>query len=234
VVKRSFSTTGARWAVIAERDESEVLTEYYREYEGDLFEKLLAELGRTPLNGIEGAFADPPGATPGAAQVDLQEFRRADHGRTFFTTGVATRTGLSAYVPGRFGYLLHATPTDQIYGHRWPTTRWLGWQFTDLVDDVVQRLHRFDVLPFDQGSVRFGIYATTPGGMRLAISKLLDRGVELRQIVALFQPGYYSVSVELDYMGDEVRTTWFDAEGRPLVVSVGPHPTLETVLLKLS
>ena len=48
-------------------------------------------------------------------KVDFKEFQKSKNSQLLYTEGVATCTAMTISYPGKFGYLLHITPTDGSY-----------------------------------------------------------------------------------------------------------------------
>ncbi len=78
-----------------------------------------------------------------------------------YTEGVATCTAMTISYPGKFGYLLHITPTDGSYKNIGFLTRlFLRDNYTDFVDSVLKSINRYDILQCEKSLLQFGVVAT--------------------------------------------------------------------------
>ena len=226
----SFHYGGTNWVIIAEQDEGEVLTRFYRQWEPALLERALAPLAALPLDGD----APTPEADAQADLVNLQEYGRATPGNRLTTVGVSTCTAFSARMPGQTAYLAHLTPTDSAYDIGWPESDALGLAYTDLVEDVTGRMFWFDVFPSQRTQLEYGIYATTPRALATLIRKLLERQVLLHQIRVVYKPEFDTISVALGTEAGDTRVTLRDyAQGREVHGGVRHIPTLDIVIARL-
>ncbi|MDH4248594.1 MAG: cache domain-containing protein [Deltaproteobacteria bacterium] len=229
---QTFQFQGADWAILAEKDESEVLTDYYRENEARLFPALAARLLTWPL--AESPPPPPPGGSGRDFKVDLKEFRKAEGRDAAFTLGVASCTVFLAQDPGHFVYLAHLTPTDAAYDLGWPERLLLGRRHSNLVREVLNRVFWFEVVPAQRERLRFALAATHSEALRGALHTLMSEGVELRQITALIRPEFEVLSVRATSQPEGVLVRG-DAAGQdvPRFMTVDTTPDLETVLKRV-
>lgn len=213
-----FELLGATWVIVAEIDEAEAITEYYKQHR-DVY---LPRLTDTPVNA-------PPKPIEAADQaemfkrVDTNEFARAEAGAVLRTSGVSTCTAITAVLPGRFGYLAHIGPSDRIYGKP-------DFGHNDCLGEMLHRLQYYDVYPHELPKVEFTIVAVHRESYVAAIDRLLGLGVELSQIRFAYQPrAQYAnlvlapddstVLIEWVLLGDQVlRTTVASVENLGSVV----------------
>ena len=202
-----FELLGATWVIVAEIDEAEAITEYYKQHR-DVY---LPRLTDTPVNA-------PPKPIEAADQaemfkrVDTNEFARAEAGAVLRTSGVSTCTAITAVLPGRFGYLAHIGPSDRIYGKP-------DFGHNDCLGEMLHRLQYYDVYPHELPEVEFTIVAVHRESYVAAIDRLLGLGVELSQIRFAYQPraqyanlvlapAEASVLIEWVSPSDRVTLTW--------------------------
>ncbi len=114
----------------------------------------------------------------------------------------------------RFGYLVHLTPTDEVYKDIGFFTKiYLRDRYTDFVDTVMNYVSRYDIIQYEKSLLQFGIFATHDLSFKNTISKLLDCGIELSQIKILFkentEPRWAATSMRAFLCG------WSPADNRP-------------------
>lgn len=226
---QSFQFGNTRWVIIAEKDESEVLTDFYEEFADELHAPMFKALSAITL--LMKPPKEPLPTTKEKTFVDLQEIARTSNGNLLYTLGVSTCTAVSASLPGRVNYLAHLTPTDAAYGLSWPASQMLGQAHTDLLGEMLGRLYWFDVYPSQRDLLRFGVYATQDEGLAAILRELVERGVTLAQIKVVYQPSFDSVSVSMAPPGGETRLRLQHYESnRVLLTDMEGMPSLETVL----
>jgi hypothetical protein len=205
-----FDYEGAVWTIIAAIDEDEVITEVYRSREKELFDKVCEYLENYPYpNDRQKVFVPGWKQKNSCIKVDFKEFQKTKNGELLYTEGVATCTALTISYPGKFGYLIHITPTDEVYRNIGLFTKiFLRDRCTDFVGTVMNRINRYDIIQCEKPLLRYGIFATHNSGFKNIIHKLIDNGVELSQIKVLFKKNPKIVDIIFDYREDEVWSLW--------------------------
>jgi hypothetical protein len=175
-----FPILGCEWLLIAKIDEDEVLTRHYLANRAALEDRLIA------------AVSAPPAETAGPADwpahpriVDIDEFRKAEGAETLATFGVTTCTAILVELPGRFGYLGHASTYDRIYGSG----------DMDLLGHMLNRIHTFEIYPYEARALRACVIAPHRNSIRHALGRLLGDGFLLSQIRFLHDSSARSASV---------------------------------------
>ena len=111
--------------------------------------------------------------------------------------------------PGKFGYLLHITPTDGSYKRIGYLTRlFLRDNYTDFVNRVMKSINRYDILQSEKSLLRFGVVATHDESFKNIVHKLIANEVELSQIKVLFKKNSQKVDIVFDYQNDNMWTQW--------------------------
>ena len=205
-----FDYEGTTWIIIAEIDEDEVITEVYRGREKDLFSKACEYLeSYTYSNDKQKLFVPGWKQKEDCIKVDFREFQKSKNGDVLYTEGVATCTALTISYPGKFGYLVHITPTDSAYRNIGFLTRMLlRDDFTDFVGTVMKGINRNDIIQYEKNLLRFGVIATHNSSFENIVHKLIENGVELSQIKVLFKNKFQKVDIVFDYKSDEVWSLW--------------------------
>lgn len=205
-----FNYEGTEWIIIAEIDEDEVITEIYRGREKELFDKVSDYLASYSYQkDMQKVFLQDWKHNSNCIKVDFKEFQKSKNSQLLYTEGVATCTAMTISYPGKFGYLLHITPTDGSYKSIGFLTRmFLRDNYTDFVDRVMKSINRYDILQCEKSFLQFGLVATHDDSFKNIIHKLIDNEVELSQIKVLFKKNSYKVDVVFDYKNDQVWTLW--------------------------
>ncbi len=196
-----FEVYGTKWAIIAEIDEQEAITEHYKQKTGFYHREIVRYLSR-----VEIKTHAPDSLERRAKRVDMNEFAKALPGTTLETSGVATCTAIVVVLPNRFGYLAHIGPSDRIYGK--PD---LG--YNDCLGELLYRLRQHDLHPRDLPDLEFTIVAAHDGGFSAAIDRLLDIGIELAQIRFAYNAKADYANVILDTSHASVQIEWIDRAG---------------------
>ena len=205
-----FNYEGTEWIIIAEIDEDEVITEIYRGREKEFYNKVTDYLaGYSYQKDKKKSFVKDWKLDNSCIKVDFKEFQKSKNRQLLYTEGVATCTAMTISYPGKFGYLLHITPTDGSYKNIGFLTRlFLRDNYTDFVDSVLKSINRYDILQCEKSLLQFGVVATHDASFKNIIHKLIDNDVELSQIKILFKRDRHKVDVVLDYENDKVWTLW--------------------------
>ncbi len=205
-----FNYEGTEWIIIAEIDEDEVITEIYRGREKELFTKVTDYLADYSYqNGKRKLFGQDGAVNKNGIKVDFKEFQKSKNSQLLYTEGVATCTAMTISYPGKFGYLLHITPTDGSYKNIGFMTRLLlRDNYTDFVESVMKSINRYDILPCEKSLLQIGVVATHDASFKNIIHKLIANEVELSQIKVLLKKNSQKVDVVFDYENDKVWTQW--------------------------
>jgi len=229
-----FQYEGATWAILAEKDESEVLTDFYREHEAALFPKLSAGLLAWPLSEIQEPAADFRTNGARESKVELKEWKKATGADALFTLGVSTCAAFLTLDPGKFVVLAHLTPTDAAYGAGWAEQMWLGRAHSRLVETVVERVFWRELPPAGRNRLQYALAATHANALRGTLNTLISQGVELRQIKALLQAEYETLSVWATSNPAQVRVKGsLRGQDAPRILNLADAPDLETALKRV-
>ncbi|MDH5298099.1 MAG: cache domain-containing protein [Desulfobulbaceae bacterium] len=223
-----FQLFGASWIIIAEIDEDEVLTEHYKNHR-QYFRKVLVR----DLATVAPRPAPPPsGEQPVTKRVEMNEFARGEAGRLLFTEGVATCTAAVISYPGRFSYLAHISPTDEIYLDNPATRIFLGNRYHNFLGELLDRIEYFEVTPFERRSLRVALIAPHTDSFAKAVDALLARDIELGNITFLYHPKALSADVVVDATGETLLINWHE-EGRTVTENGLAAPPLGMRIKKI-
>jgi hypothetical protein len=202
----TISFPGVTWAIIVEIDADEIVSEYYRNNQGELLAAIVSYAKANPGEVVAAGSAQV--AIQADTRVDVNESRRVSDGEICWTPGVGPCTALVAYQPRKFGYLVHLGPTDDVYVDDPLTKMFLGTKRTDLVGNLLDRLARFDIVDNDLGLIQFIIVATHTNSMEGILEMLLDKGIGLSQIKIAYDASADFANVSYSQATDEVKVEW--------------------------
>lgn len=204
-----FDVYGTKWAIIAEMDESEAITEHYKQDAGFYREEIVRYLGRTPIKTRTRSSVQRR-----AKRIDMNEFAKALPGTVLETGGVATCTAIAAVLPRRFGYLAHIGPSDRIYER--PD---LG--YNDCLGEMLYRVQQHDIYRRELPELEFTIVAAHHHSFAAAVDRLLGIGIELSQIRFAYNPKADYANVVLIPEEEEPLLIEWNASTGASTVSIG-------------
>jgi hypothetical protein len=162
------------WLIIVKEDKNEYFNEYYKAHKKTLYPELVLKLnpdtGRT-----DSVYSDS-----NLVNVDMDEWQRTEKGEVLFTQGVSTCTAIIASYPGKFSYMVHISPNDQIYGE----------ERTDLLNRLLKQISYFEVTEFEKSKLQFYIVSTHDNSFSNSIDMILEDGYFLSQIKILYGKHY--------------------------------------------
>ena len=185
---------GAQWLLIAERDEQELLSDYFNQHLDALLPGLIDALPRPSGRVVQADW-------PAAQKVDFKELSKSRQ-QPLLTRGVATCTALAAWRPEHFAYLAHISPTDAIYISNDKTRNSLGDEYSDFLGTLLQQITHYDIIPYQRSELRFVLAANHHESFHLALKRLLDEGVMLNQIRLLYAPTASSLDMFIAPSGE--------------------------------
>lgn len=211
-------TLGHEWVLVAQIDEAEVVTDYYRSDPNACCAALHEEL-------VGAAFVAraAPLATNNAIRVGMDDFARSEAGRPLETRGVSACTAVVVTYPGHFTYLAHLSPYDKVYGNR---------QLTNILKQVVYRIRHYDIYQSELSKLEVLIVAPHTNSLRGILDKLLRYGITLRQIRFACQPSARYANVFADGPTGRVTIEWVGPPERPAhqVQGISNLPNLASVI----
>lgn len=200
-----FELFGVNWCIIAERDEAEVITNYFRENTGYFIEKILNSLSLSvSVHQGEKRWLD----AGKIKRVDMDEFAMAKSGEMLVTPGVRHCTAIIVYYPDRFAYLAHVSPVDDVYTGGSLSALFLRDKRTSFLTDIIKRIQHYDIYPCEMGNLRFIVAAPHAGSIGNILEEIIDLGVDLFQIKFLFNPSAYSANVLFNQENNQILVEW--------------------------
>ena len=202
-----FDVLGVGWIIIAEIDEDEVLTEFYKKHKTYFQSEFVRYLAAGPR-----AEALPWDRQFPRQRVDMNEFARAQEGKMLVTGGVASCTAVVISYPGKFSYLAHISPTDEIYQDG-PVTKFiLGRHSHNFLAALLNKIEFFDIYPAERRHLRVAIVAPHTESFANAVDAVLARDFELANISFLYDPAARSADVAVNASGDRLDVRWVEEE----------------------
>ncbi len=197
----NFNIWNNKWAVIAEIDEDEVITEHYKSYRNYYRDSLLEYISSAPC------YLRPERDFDGLEiLVDMNCTEKAESTDVLTTVGIATCTGLCISFPGRFGYIAHIAPHDKIYGTK---------NLTNLVKAIVRRIKRYDIYLYELRKLRFVIVANHSESIDALLEKLMRYGVFLSQIKFAYKPDAAYANITFSPLTNRMDIEWVSKSDNP-------------------
>jgi len=195
---------GKEWVLITEIDEDEVLTEIYRKFKTHFFRELLAFIDNRSItrtgSGVLISDSD--------IRVDMNEYQKNDEIKRLATYGVATCTAVAATYPGKFGYLAHISPIDEIYMQDWYSNIGFGKNYFNLLGELFRHISYYDIYPSELGLLNVVIVVPHQESVLNTIDTLLDQGLGLSNIKIMYNKEALSANVLLDTDTNLVQVEW--------------------------
>ena len=213
-VLSSYQTVQAgnsNWRILAEIDEDEVLTDYYRHYSDTLFPKLL-QLIKKHTQLAPRTTDNYPETSKQTKRVDTGELVRSDDRRkVLFSPGIAPCTGIVArMVHNDITYMAHLSPIDVSYHVPEGEVIPLGYKSSDLVSLLIRRILYFEIKPCQIDKLRFEIVAPHSNSIKKIVDNLTNAGISLSQIKVAILDQASSVSIFYDPSDRITLSRWYN------------------------
>ncbi len=215
-----FSVLGSRWTILAEMDESEVITNFYLANKSNFLEKL-------KTSSIHASRNANPIELNDVIKVDVNEFARGENQQLLGTFGVHTCTAVAVLIPGGRAYLGHLSPTDTVYGHE-------NLGYNNKLGEMLHDIVNFEIPPSQMRGLRFVVIATQFDSLEGTVDKILKHGVELTQISLQLNKNAQSADIILSPQTSKVYVRWDTGKGLANVGVCNEKPTIADLIKKLS
>ncbi|MDH5637416.1 MAG: hypothetical protein OEZ04_02885 [Nitrospinota bacterium] len=224
-----FQFAGAGWVIIAEIDEDEVITRRFMNDRDRLYDEIFKRLPA-------GAPAEPHPELlyQESVKVDINEYGAGRADDVISTAGVTTCTAVVIQYPGKFAFLGHIYPLDDVYYEGWEKYM-LGAYYglfgsvhgdrvADLMGKMLHEITYFNINPSETRKLEAVLLATHRNSFKRITDRLLEAGLLLSQIRVVTYDGmeYLDVGVEVDkasvvahWVGPGGKTGWTNAAGAP-------------------
>ncbi len=230
-----FPVGNTSWRLIVEKDEDEVLTDYYQTYGQRLF-PLLAGAVTAETEAAARAAGREISPSASARRVDVSELLHAEDRKQLYTPGLATCTGVVACRKGGgAAYMAHLSPVDDSYDLSRQDQKQVAGRSTDLVAQLLRRIHYFDIKPCQSRELRFLIAAPHVESLQKIIHKLIQSGISLSQIKAGILDTADNVSIFFDVPAQSLVSVWhFSSQQDPCLIEFADLPDLGSLLAGLN
>ncbi|MDH3392412.1 MAG: cache domain-containing protein [Desulfobulbaceae bacterium] len=198
-----FDVLGVPWVIIAEIDEDEVLTEFYKNHKKYFQKEFVRYLAQTSRHEVE---TQPEELS--RQRVDMNEFAKAEKGKTLATYGVASCTAVAVYYPGKFSYLAHVSPTDEIYQDSALSKLFLGRHYHNFLGELLARIEFFDLVPAQRRNLKVAIIAPHTQSFAKAVDAVLSHDLDLANITVLCDLDALQGDVYVDASGTRLEVRW--------------------------
>ncbi len=222
-----FDLFGVSWIIIAEIDEDEIITEFYKKFKNHFQERICDYI----------ANKEPEGHalinySQKIKRIDMNEFAKVKPGMMLETSGISGCTAIAILLPNRFGYLAHISPTDEIYISSMLTKIFLGDNKSDFLGELTRRIKHYDVYPYELKKLQFVIVAPHRKSFYNAVDKILGNDVELANIKFMHKPQSRASNVLLNAERNSVIVEWHK-NGTSLLEHDSDIEDLSAVLKKI-
>ncbi len=198
-----FNLFDVEWIIIAEIDESEVITEYFKKYKRHFLKDIIRDASELPRHKYPNKLHDSK-----LKRIDIDEFAKADIDTQLVTYAVASCTAIAIVVPDRFAYLVHISPTDEIYITNPVTKFFLKDKYHNLLGNLIERIKRYDVYAGELNKIKVTVIAPHSRSVDKIITTVLENDIELSNIKYIFNPGARNANVFLDHTGRNLDVEW--------------------------
>jgi hypothetical protein len=219
--------SGVSWIIIAEIDEDEIITEHYKKYKQYFHDKIVSRLAAKGHRANKPARYNLP-----QKRVDMNEFAKTTNGKQLTTQGVATCTAIAICYPGKFGYLAHISPTDEIYQDNPLTKFMLGNNYQNFMSALLGKIKFFEIYPHEINKLKVIITAPHDKSFTKAVDAALDHNIELANIKFLYDPQAMSADVTINDDGSKLSVQWTEKQ-RIFVERATSTPDLGTLLKEI-
>ncbi|MCP4180119.1 MAG: hypothetical protein GY756_20335 [bacterium] len=178
---KTFQFDKSNWKLIVEKDEAEVITDYFRINKRNIFPLLVEGIKNQTENRLD---QDQPLELSNTnAKVDVGEIIRSNGKKPLLTYGVSTCTAISAYAKDMdFVYMAHLTPLDLSYKSTgFEKGNWDD-KLSDLTSVMIRKILYFEVKSCQIKNLEFIITVTHEESLMNIIEILLGQGIFLSQI----------------------------------------------------
>ena len=230
-----FQFAGAEWIIIAEVDEEEVITQWFSDNREYFYKKIFKRLpAGAPME------PRPELLYQESVKVDINEYGSGRAGDVISTAGVTTCTAVVVYYPGKFAFMGHIYPLDDVYFNSWEK-RILGAYYgtfggvhgdkvADLMSKMLHEITYFNIYPSETRKLEAVLLATHLESFERITDRLLDSGLLLSQIriATMADMKYLDVAVEVDK--SSVVAHWVGSGGKAGWTNAAAAPTLDRLV----
>lgn len=226
---KKFQFEDSYWKLVVEKDEDEVITDYYKKNKKKLFPLLTKMIKEHTEKELE--TTEPFKIDDNIKKVDMGELIRSGSKKPLITYGVLTCTAVTAYSGNNdFVYMTHLSPLDLSYNPTKKEQDLFGDSLTDLTSLLIRRILYFEIKPYQIKDLTFIITATHTESLMNIIDSLLDHGILLSQIKAGILENGGSVNL---YSNNESAVSVWNYSGSKMYLDYNKIESLGVMLHNL-
>ena len=188
----AFQFLESEWLIIAKINEEEVLTRYFNAYSDTLYSFLDAAIPQAPLN--ENMLSSTEGFY---RQADIDEVVRSVN-EPIKTIGVSECTAVLLKYPGRFSYLAHISPYDEIYGQH----------NTDILGQLLRKINYLEIKEIEKSNLQVTIISPHQKAWQQVVNKLVAEGFFLSQITLVHEKDAWFANVFHTPENNQTTVEW--------------------------
>lgn len=205
-----FDFFGASWVIIVEIDESEVITNHFKDYEAYYLNKIVNHIAhflpkKRPLL---------PQSDKTCKIVEVNEYAKLKPNQTLKAIGVNPCTALTILYPEKYGYLVHISPTDKTYNNGLIENLQQSSK-TNMVDKLVKKIIHYSTHPYELENLEFIIVAKHIYSLKNLIDTLIDNNINLSQIKYISNPKADYANVTLNNPESNITIRWRGEKIKP-------------------
>ncbi len=187
-----FQFLESEWLIIAKLDEEEVLTRYFKSFTDTLLNKIESSVAPAATEISTGTLSEKY-----TRQADIDEVVRSVDG-PLKTIGVSECTAILIHFPGRFSYLAHISPYDDIYGQK----------KTDILGQLLRKINYLEIKEIEKSQLQITVIAPHKHAWKNVVKKLVDEGIFLSQIQLVHKADAWFANILHTPEGGETWVEW--------------------------
>ncbi len=187
-----FHFLNSEWLIIAKINKEEILTRYFKTYADTLYSYLDAAVPQAP-SGENVVFSDDSFNR----QADIDEVVRSENS-PIKTIGVSECTAVLIQYPGRFSYLAHISPYDEIYGQH----------STDIMGELLRKINYLEIKDIEKSQLQITIISPHQKAWQQIVNKLMAEGIFLSQITLVHKKDAWFANIFHTPENNETLVEW--------------------------
>lgn len=120
---------------------------------------------------------------------------------------------MAIFYPGRFAYLSHISPTDEIYLDNSLTKFFLNGHYHNFLAQLLAKIEHFEIPPRQRRNLRVAIVANHTTSFAKAVDAALAHDIELSNITFVYNPEARDADVTVDAVGKRLEIDWHETLG---------------------
>ena len=222
-----FDIFNSSWIIIAEIDESEIITEYYKKHKRYLLERIIKYLANKSSNETF-----MPKQNTYFKRVDMNEFHKGLYHESLASFGLSHCTGIAILYPDKFRYITHITPTDWIYNKNSLVKFFLGDKSTNFLNELTKRIIYYNVYQSELANLKFVITACHTKSIENAVDIILENKIPLSNITFCYNPKATRADIHILKNDNSVYIKWLE-KNRIITENSNDYENMESIVKKI-